>query len=203
MFDIACEHRKTITPQDVCVEFSFAQMSCPAGNTFEGRNVALESGGYPRIRCRVCGVGHLPVDSDSRPGFWNGQVTWGPNQFDSTLSESEIFSYRLYVVDSQYQKLGHAVAEQEVRLWATLQMTCCDTSMYKASVELELPQNSSYFMVVPVTLGGMELNVGPTSERIRDLGGEVAATGAACRRHHLFAAEISLLVLSLFSLSRL
>lgn len=181
MMDIKCDHRKAITKPDSCVEFRSVQMSCPAGNLIEGRAVFLEDGAYPRIHCRVCGIGHLPEDSDSRTGFWRGKVTWGPNQFNNVLTEAEIKAYKLYVVDSQFQKLGEPLATQEVRLWATLRKTCCDTSTYEAHLDFELPQNSSFFMVVPVTLAGLELNVGPTSERIRDRKGMVTQTAAARR----------------------
>jgi len=194
MFDVKCDHRRAVTPEDLCVRFAYVQMGCPAGNLQEGRAVFKEAGAYPEILCRVCGLGDLPEDGDDRYGFWSGMVTWGPNQFGSQLSESEIKAYRLYFVDSQLQKLGDPLHEQEVRLWDTLEMTCCDPTFYKFNIDAyELPQNTSYFMVVPVTTGGLELNVGPHSERIRDHGYTVTATAFARR-----CAELSSLGLLVF-----
>lgn len=168
MFDISCDLRRAVTPPDPCVDFTDVQISCPAGNVFDGRPASFDGGSYPLIKCRVCGIDHLPEDSDPMAGFWLGDVAWGPNQFQGDISEIEIHSYKLYIVDAQYQKLGAPVAIQEVKLWATLRAECCDTSFYKVRVEVELPQNYTYFMVVPVTVAGLELNVGPVSERIVD-----------------------------------
>lgn len=167
MLDVGCDHRRAITDADSCIEFRSVQLSCPAGNTESFKTVDLEKGAYPRLRCRVCGIEHLPADSDPAEGAWTGQVSWGPNQFDGQLSESEIASYSLFIVDAQFQKLLR-VATQEVRLWATLQATCCDMSTYKVQVATLLPPNATYFMVVPTTTAGTELNVGPISERIID-----------------------------------
>lgn len=169
MFDDRCDHRRAITGPDTCVEFVDVQMSCPADNEYEGRAVVLDSGAYPLIKCRVCGIAHLKPDGNRYANRWAGQVTWGPNQFLGEISETEIWSYRLYVVDAQYQKLGKPVATQEARRWATLSTDfCCDTSFYKATLDIALPQNFTYFMVVPITRVGFELNVGPVSDRIED-----------------------------------
>jgi len=169
MFSARCDWRKSIIPPDTCVDFVDAQMSCPADNQYEGRPVILDDGAYPRIKCRVCGIGHLPPDGNRHASKWAGEVTWGPNQFLGKISETEILSYKLYVVDAQYQKLGDAVATEETKQWATLKTDfCCDTSFYKATIDIDLPINFTYFMVVPVTRGGLELNVGPVSDRIED-----------------------------------
>jgi len=181
MFDLGCDQRRSITPPDACVEFGDAQLSCPASNMFRGRPVSLDSGAYPRIRCRVCGIAHLHPDEDPVAGFWKGPVSWGPNQFNGDISETEIHSYRLYVVDAQYQKIGEPLAIQEVKLWASLRAECCNTEFYQVHLDLRLPENYTYFMVVPVTIAGLELNVGPASERIEDDDGVVAVQAGARR----------------------
>jgi len=168
MFDLACDHRKAITPPDPCVEFVSVQMSCPAGNLYPSRPVTHDGGAYPKLKCRVCGLDHLPEDANPMRGHWAGKVSWGPNQFERAISEVEIQLYKLYFVDSMYQKIGDAVATREVRLWHSLSLTCCDTAFYSADLDVALPMNATYFMVVPVTILGLELNIGPVSERIVD-----------------------------------
>mmetsp|Transcript_20522 Transcript_20522/g.71014 ORF Transcript_20522/g.71014 Transcript_20522/m.71014 type:complete len:245 (+) Transcript_20522:116-850(+) len=181
MFDLACDHRKSISKPDPCVDFVAVQMSCPAGNLFPSRPVVHDSGAYPRLKCRTCGMNRLPDDGSPIRGAWAGRISWGPNQFGSAISETEIHSYKLYVVDAMYQKLGEALHTEEVRLWATLPMTCCDTSFYGADIDIDLPQNYTYFMVVPVTIAGLELNVGPVSARIVDKGNSQRVTSGTRR----------------------
>lgn len=182
MLDVECDHRRPITPVDVCVEFRMAQVSCPADNHLLGRPADIDDGAWPLIKCRTCGIAPLHGDEDDRRGWWSGHVSWGPNQYEHVLSEAEVSAYKLYVVDSQYQKLGPHLALREVKRWASLRLECCDLEMYEADITLLLPQNASYFMVVPVTVAGLELNVGPTSDRIRDIGNRVAAPIAGGRR---------------------
>lgn len=178
MFNIACDHRRAITPPDPCVSFSAVQLSCPAGNKYFGLGVKRDHGGYPKLKCRTCGLKRLPADSSNLLGIWAGRISWGPNQFEGVVSETEIHSYKVYITDSWYQKLGQPVLYREVKMWATLRMKCCDLDFYSGEVEVLLPENSSYFMVVPVTLAGLELNVGPVSDRIVDVGTRQAKSAA-------------------------
>mmetsp|Transcript_80621 Transcript_80621/g.202839 ORF Transcript_80621/g.202839 Transcript_80621/m.202839 type:complete len:522 (-) Transcript_80621:118-1683(-) len=181
MFDLSCDHREAITPPDPCVEFVSVQVSCPAGNLFPSRPVSFDTGAYPRLKCRICGLDHLPADANPTRGHWAGTVSWGPNQYERAISEIEIHSYKLYLVDTMYQKIGDALAVQEVKLWHSLSLTCCDTSFYHADLDIVLPANASYFMVVPVTVLGLEINVGPVSERIVD-DDRIKASASSARR---------------------
>lgn len=170
MFNYQCDQRKSVSPPDPCVDFSFVQISCPAGNMFPYRSVGQDDGAYPMLKCRTCGIKPLEPDASPYRGRWAGKVSWGPNQFLGTISETEIQSYLLYITDAMYQKLGRPLASEEVQLWSTLTATCCDTSFYSADLDIELPVNYTYFMVVPVTIAGLELNVGVVSDRIKDVG---------------------------------
>lgn len=182
MFDAQCGRQRSPATVDPCVDFNYLQVSCPADNVLGSRPAVLDAGVYPLLQCRVCGLAPLPADGDLRRGYWSGTVSWGPNQFGSSLNEAAVRAYKLYIVDSQYQKIGSAVSTQEVRFWVSLQQSCCNTALYQASLQIELPLNASYFMVVPVTLGGLELNVGPTTTRIKDVGTRAGIASAGHRR---------------------
>jgi len=117
---------------------------------------------------------------EMQAGHWGGVVTWGPNQFEAAISETSIDSYRLYVVNDRLQKLGPPRAFVEAKLWANLfNPTSCDVRYYEARVNLALPDAAAYFMVVPFTRDGLEMNIGPTSERIVDLMQVATTSGVA------------------------
>jgi len=161
------------------VEFSAVQMSCPAGNLHRGRSVNYDSGSPPALKCRVCGIEHLEPDSDMHRGYWAGRIAWGPNQYEDTISETEVLEYRVYVVDAQYQRLTERpLAVEATRPWNSLQKGCCDHSAYHVDLVVELPVSSTYFMVVPLTKAGLELNIGPVTTRIEDLGDLVHVAAA-------------------------
>lgn len=161
------------------MEFGHVTLGCPEGNNRPDTQVVHMDGAYPSLRCRVCGIDALGADKDMRRGVWAGVVAWGPNQFEAAISETTIFSYRLYVVNDRLLKLGGKLAEVEVRLWATqFDTSFCDTSYYRFEVETRLLPGAAYFMVVPVTKGGLELNVGPISEPIEDLGNLLSLSAA-------------------------
>merc|ERR1719215_1345416 len=117
LFNVGCDHRRVVTPPDPCVSFSAVELSCPPGNTRFGHQAQKDHGEYPKLKCRVCGVNHLPPDESSVAGVWAGRISWGPNQFEGVISETEIRAYRVYVTDSWYQKLGTPVLEKEGKIW--------------------------------------------------------------------------------------
>jgi len=126
-------------------------------------------------------MGPLPVDMDMRARRWRGAVTWGPNQFEATISESSIEAYHLYVVNDRLQKLGENLAVVEAKLWANLFNTStCDRHYYVANLDLELPAGAAFFMVVPLTKGGLEMNIGTISERIEDVFAIATTSDAWC-----------------------
>jgi len=201
IFDESCDTRLSQESVDSCVDFASVEISCPSTNLLTSRPVILEAGAYPQLKCRVCGIAALPTDGDPTQGTWAGTIGWGPNQFLTSISETEIQSYNLYVVDSMYQKLGDALANREVKLWNTLQASCCDTSLYKATISVALPTNATYFMVVPVTINGLELNVGPVSTRISDVGAATVAAGDARPLSPQHALALTLLLVVIVPIS--
>jgi len=180
-FDPMCDIRQALDVADACVEFADVTMKCTAGNEKPNIPVTVESGAYPRIRCRSCGVAPLLSDANPHPGVWSGTVTWGPNQYEDLISESSIESYRLYVVYDFLRKLGEPVAEMTAALWANqFNASKCDVTYYKVTQDIVLPDGFAYFMVVPFTRGGLELSVGSLSQRIQD-DGRVAVASSCIR----------------------
>lgn len=174
-FDPSCVEKEA-PGGDPCVVFNHVTISCPAENDTPNRQVLKQEGEYPLIRCRVCDLQVSP-DTDMRLEYWSGTVSWGPNQFDAIISETSIGSYWVYLADDRLRKLGNSLIRVEARLWANLFKTeICDSGYYQAQLNLTLPAGTAYFMVVPFTRGGVELNIGPV-KRIHDLG-TVAADSA-------------------------
>lgn len=200
-FNAECDHRRALRAADECVQFGHVTLGCPEGNNKPDMRAIHMDGAYPLLRCRVCGIGMLSLDTDMRRGFWAGTVAWGPNQFESTISETAIDSYRVYVVNYQLHKLGVALATQEAKLWATLfNSSHCDKRYYSVDLVKALPVGATYFMVVPVTKSGLELSVGPTSERIEDLGNVVGSMSAAgpLMESSMLAAMVSIMLTCIF-----
>lgn len=159
-FDPRCVERQA-PGGDPCIFFRHITLDCPAANDRPNIEVVKQEGEYPLIRCRVCGMN---VESDTNPlgGRWSGRVAWGPNQFDAMISETSIDSYRVYVADEKLVKLGESFARVEAKQWANLFKPAeCNPSYYEAYLDISLPSGAVYFMVVPFTRGGLELNVGP------------------------------------------
>jgi len=171
-FNPTCDHRRSLAEEDACVDFKHVEMACPARSFTPGRLVDVVAGSFPLIRCRVCGLGPLPPDSSMYRGVWAGELTWGPNQFEAQIGETNIEAYHLHIVDQHMRKLtGLPVATVKAKLWANLfNSSHCDVRLYKASVRVLLPVDSAFFMVVPLTLEGLELKIGVTSAPIVDLG---------------------------------
>lgn len=178
-FDPACVQRPAAGELDACIDFSHVSIGCPAGNAAIISNVDVLDGRVPLLKCRVCGLGALPSDQHPMKDRWRGTLTWGPNQFEGMISEVAINHYRVYVVNELWQKLDDPQYLVDARVWANLfNTTYCDTTMYKAHLDVALPHGYAYFMVVPVTGKGLELNVGPLTARIVDY---VAALSRAAR----------------------
>lgn len=138
-----------------------------------------EDGQYPLLRCRVCGIGPLHRDQNPKPRHWAGVVTWGANQYDGEISEVSIDSYRLYVINERLQKLGPPQAVLEAKVWANLfNTTHCNNEYYKAHVDFILHPDAFSFMVVPLTRGGLELNIGTISDRIVDVSRQSSSIAA-------------------------
>lgn len=167
-FDPKCVLRRA-PGGDPCIVFSHTVLNCPAGNLEPNRAVDKQEGEYPLIRCRVCDL-LVSEDSDMRASYWTGTVEWGPNQFGATISETSIDSYRVYVADEKLRKLGPWRAFVEAKVWANLfNPRSCNPDYYRAHLEIYLPKGAVYFMVVPFTRGGVEMNIGPV-KRLVDLG---------------------------------
>jgi len=136
-----------------------------------------------------------------RLGIWNGIVEWGPNQFGAIISETSIDSYRVYLADGQLRKIGPALAFVEAKQWANLfNPSLCNPDYYRARVNTTVPEGAAYFMVVPFTRGGVEMNVGPV-KRMVDLGTPVAVTSLAKPLSAGQWCEAMLLVLALFAVA--
>jgi len=185
-FPLGCSAQRVLGEVDDCIDFGHVTLQCPADSFFPNRLATPIDGRVPLLRCKVCGLGVIGADRDRRRGLWAGTVTWGPNRFERGVSETSVQLYRLYVVDDALRKLGQPLASTEAKLWATSLMpgaSACDERYYQAEVAFAVPAGAAAFMVVPVTRGGLELNVGPTLP-LEDIGaagadGAVRSGGAA------------------------
>jgi len=145
------------------------------------------------------------TDSSIYRDRYNGTVSWGPNQFDSMISESSIDSYRVYLADAQLRKVGPIQAIVEAKQWANqFNPGSCDADTYQADLlDVALPAGTTYVMVVPYTRspGNLEMNVGPVADLV-DLGSKVwVASGANNRLPTLMPVLLPLLASAAFAWS--
>jgi len=126
-----------------------------------------------RTRCRVCGIAHQLNDTDPRPGFVAGNISFGPNAFDGYVDEEPVTGYEVYFVDGCGLPMGRAVATVPKRSSGVPQVTgphgeyCCQSDAYMAEVIEPIPWGSDRLVIVPVTPVG-PLTVGELTDIIYD-----------------------------------
>lgn len=154
-----------------CVEQSILTFDCPYGNgdplvTPTLRNTTLH-GGQPlyRTRCRVCGIAVQLNDTDPRPGYIAGNISFGPNALDGYVDEGPVTGYDVYFVDGCGLPIGLPVATVPKREGVV--DYCCQADAYLAEVTARVPWNSDRLVIVPVTSAG-PLSVGELTDFISD-----------------------------------
>jgi len=153
------------------VEESTLTFECPFGNGDPLRSPTLRnttlSGRRPayRTRCRVCGIATQLNDTDPRPGWIAGNISFGPNAVDGYVDEAPVISYAVYFVDGCGVPFGRAVASVPKR--AGVPDYCCLNDAYIAEVVTRIPAGSERLVIVPLTSAG-PLLVGELTEIVAD-----------------------------------
>lgn len=152
---------------DQCVAYSLSMLlACPWHNTEPGTHPVTQGGSLPKVRCWPCALGEASADTSDLEAYFEGNVTFGPVVVDSIVSEAYVREYKVYIVDEFRRKLGGAVAT--VPASGFVNPLCCQADAYIAYVSAVLPRDFKAFMVVPVTINGLELPAGPTTSDIPD-----------------------------------
>jgi hypothetical protein len=140
--------------------------SCGGGSTDIVQSQKLQT------HCKICGgVVSDAGDTDSREGFIQVELFWGPNSFNGDIDEvnSGIFGYAIYTVNECNERQGTALTTVPAIGIGFGVESCCDVTLYKANVLAPLYPGvkSQAFMVVPLTSVGA-LDVGWVTDPVVD-----------------------------------
>lgn len=113
----------------------------------------------------MCGIGIQLNDTDPRPGFIAGNISFGPNALDGYVDEAHINAYLVYFVDACGLPVGNAVSTVPKR--SGVPDYCCLDDAYMAEVVAEIPDNSDRLVIVANTSIG-PLTVGELTDVIAD-----------------------------------
>lgn len=105
-------------------------------------------------------------DTDPRPGWIAGNISFGPNAVDGYINEDPVESYAVYFVDSCGVLVGGAVASVPKR--PGVPSYCCLNDAYVANIAARIPSGSDRLVIVPMTSTG-PLPVGELTALISDL----------------------------------
>jgi len=135
----------TNTPgSNPCIAAGTILFKCPTGNTEGGRQPELVSG---NIVCLPCYAPPRVVDIDMEEGRFEGVITWGPNLIRGVVNDTMIEGYRVYIVDTcGFPLPGHFIYAEVQSLG--VELDCCDTLMYSATLQMALPEGYDRFMIV-------------------------------------------------------
>jgi hypothetical protein len=110
-------------------------------------------------------------DMDSRQGWIETTITWGPNSVDGKINELSIgiLGYSVFATNECGEKIGNDLATVSALGIQSGTQPCCNTNMYEATVRSQLPYGvtKQAFMVVPLTSIGA-LDVGWATSEIVD-----------------------------------
>lgn len=97
-------------------------------------------------------------DTDAREGFYSGTITFGANQVQGQIDESNIKEYKIFITDWMGIPIGASVAT--VAKTSTLK-TCCDQGLYSAALAgVPLPADGRYVTVHPVDTNDFVMPLG-------------------------------------------
>lgn len=153
-------------------------------------------------KCRICAFAEDELtDTDSRPGWIQTRLRFGPMSYLGTLDESMITGYGIVIADNCSRPLKRGILHfQPKNQWSTYdRYDCCNPTVYDINLELEIPPgfHSVYLMVIPNTTDAGFLPVGPVSVEILDFN-ETVENG--CMRMSSPFGRIQLLVMLCMSI---
>jgi hypothetical protein len=142
-------------------------LSCPGDSSTIVKSQKIQT------HCQICGgVVSDTLDTDSREGFIEVEISWGPNSFDGIIDElgPGIFGYAVFTVNDCGERQGQALTTIPATGIGPGTESCCNTDMYKATIITPLYPGitSQAFMVVPLTMVGA-LDVGWVTSPIVDV----------------------------------
>jgi hypothetical protein len=132
-------------------------LSCPGDSSTIVKSQKIQT------HCQICGgVVSDTGDSDSREGFLEVELSWGPNSFDGNIDETTvgIFGYAVYTVNECGERTGQALTTIPAIGIDVGTQSCCNTKLYKATIITPLYPGvtSQAFMVAPLTsVGAMDV----------------------------------------------
>jgi hypothetical protein len=116
-----------------------------------------------QTHCQIChGVTAEAGDTDSREGYIELTISWGPNVFDGVIDELTpgIFGYAVYVISECGGRQGQALATIPAIGIIPGMETCCNTKIYSSTVLTQVVPGATTtsFGVFPLTsIGAMDV----------------------------------------------
>jgi hypothetical protein len=126
-----------------------------------------------QTHCQIChGVTPEAGDTDSRKGYIEVQLSWGPNVFNGVIDEVTpgIFGYAVHTLNECGGRHGQALATVPAVGLVPGMEYCCNTKMYSSTVLTQLAPGATTttFGIYPLTsIGAMD--VGWVTDPIADV----------------------------------
>lgn len=106
------------------------------------------------ILCRVCFVSAYVTDGDSRRGYFNGTIQWGPNMWNGTVNETMVDRYYVLIVDDCDVVLSVAgMLPKRAGAALATGSTCCKADAYRLQLQVALPDKYHRFNIMAVKDG--------------------------------------------------
>jgi len=150
-------------------------LSCPYHDnttTWLGGGYEWDENSKIAVNCEVCdGLTSNFGDQDSRQGFMQVDISWGPNAYNGVINELDvgIIAYGVYAIDQCGLRSPQALAKVAADGIPAGSTACCDNMRYWTRINYQLPWGvtAQTFMVVPeISLG--PLDIGWVSAKIQD-----------------------------------
>merc|ERR1712151_393753 len=112
--------------------------------------------------CKVCAVGAIATDTHLDQGFYSGVLTFGANQKNNLLDETDVSGYRVWFADASLNKLGSDYVSSVTlsNKIATADCGCSSTQYSVTMAGVTIPTGATGFMVVAVDTLNFEMPVG-------------------------------------------
>jgi len=113
---------------------------------------------YPRIRCLICNEPVLSADRHGGIDIYTGELVFGPNQVDGTVTEEFIQGYAIMKATLEGVTFGAALAI--VNKIGGMDPACCSHDAYNVLLEGVNVKDAERLVVAPIDLNGITMPTG-------------------------------------------
>jgi hypothetical protein len=152
-----------------CVTEAMVDFKCPNGNDVQGaapelvdhwnpQTYSWEKSYYPLVICKACQA-TLTEDVNMGENTFTGTLSFGPNQVNDSIDETDIVEYKVYFTDSDHVPIELITTTPKLGFGKS---ACgCTGSEYTVDFNQYVsPVGAAYVMVTMIDTTGYELPIG-------------------------------------------